>query len=197
MVCRSVTAQELGVGPGWGAGQHMWYMQELNQFLAKMLLPSQEAAAVSSRRQLRSLRLQSAPAMRKAAADIVNVQQYAHLQQGAARQLPKDLLAATGAPQGQAQGTALQAERQIQRAALPVKRQLQAERGLLPEATADTMQEAQLADLAAAETILPLADEVGEIYMYTADDIRAIAPLWWNYTRQMRVFHESHAQVCW
>ena len=192
-----MTAEELGVGPGWGAGQHMWYMQELNQFLAQMLLPSQEAAAASSRRQLRSVKLQPAPAMRQAATDTVNLQQHAHLRQSAARQLMEDLLAATGADEGQARGTALHAERQTQRAALPLKRQLQAKRGMLQEATDGAVQEALLADLAAAKTILPLADEVGEIYMYTADDIRAIAPLWWNYTRQMRVFHETHAQVCW
>lgn len=198
MTCRSVTAEELGVEPGWGAGQHMWYMQELNQFLAQMLLPSQAAAAaLSSRRQLRSVTQQLAPAMPKAAADTVDVQQRAHLRPSAAQELLEDLLAATGAAKGQAQGTALQAERQTQKAALPVNRQLQAERGVLQEGTNGAMQEALLADLAAAETILPLADEIGEIYMYTADDIRAIAPLWWNYTRQMRVFHETHAQVCW
>ena len=197
MSCRSVTAEELGVGPGWGAGQNMWYMQELNQFLAQMLLPSQEAAAVSSRRQLRSEKPEPAlaRAMRKVAADTANVRQHAHLRQSPAQQPLQDLLVATRAPEGQAQGEALQVERQTQRAALPVRRQLQAERGMLQEATDGTMQEALLADLAAAETMLPLADEVGEIYMYTADDIRAIAPLWWNYTRQMRVFHETHAKV--
>ena len=177
----------------------MWYMQELNQFLAKMLLPSQEAAAASSIRQLRSLKPQSASAMRKSAADKSNVQQHVHLRQSAARQLLalEDLLVATGAAETQAPGTPLQLEGQTQRAALPFNRQLQVARGMLQEAADGPMQEALLADLAAAETILPLADEVGEIYMYTSDDIRAIAPLWWNYTRQMRVFHETHAQVCW
>ena len=197
MSCRSVTAEELGVGPGWGAGQNMWYMQELNQFLAQMLLPSQEAAAVSSRRQLRSEKPESAPAlpMHELAADTDNLRQHAHQRQSPAQQLLQDLLSATGASKARTQGTALQFERQTQRAALPVKRQLQAERGMLLNTTDGTMQESILADPAAAETMMPLADEIGEIYMYTADDIRAIAPLWWNYTRQMRVFHETHAQV--
>ena len=46
------------------------------------------------------------------------------------------------------------------------------------------------------EAQLPLADEVGELYLYAAEDLRHIAPLWWNYTKQMRVFHETYAKVC-
>lgn len=33
--------------------------------------------------------------------------------------------------------------------------------------------------------------------MYTMDKLRAIAPLRWNYTIQMRLCHETHAQVCY
>ena len=43
---------------------------------------------------------------------------------------------------------------------------------------------------------LPLADQVGELYVYTASDIRAIAPLWWDYSKKARTFHEKHAEVC-
>ena len=42
---------------------------------------------------------------------------------------------------------------------------------------------------------LQLADEVGEIYVYAASDLKRVAPLWWEYTKQMRVFHEKYAQV--
>ncbi len=45
------------------------------------------------------------------------------------------------------------------------------------------------------EARLPLADEVGEVYLYAAEDLTRIAPLWWNYTKQMRVFHETYAKV--
>lgn len=177
----------------------MWYMSELNQFLARMLLPSQDAAVVPSRRQLHSEKAEPASAMHRAAA--VSVQQHVHF-----GQLLQHLLPASR----EKSGTALQGERQTRRAALSVERQAerqtgravlsverQAERALLQEAAEGTVQEPEVADLAASEPVLPLADEVGEIYMYTADDIRSIAPLWWNYTKQMRVFHETHAQVCW
>lgn len=162
----------------------MWYMSELNQFLARMLLPSQDAAVVPSRRQLHAEKAEPASAMHRAAA--VSVQQHVHF-----GQLLQHLLPASR----EKSGTALQGERQTGRAVLSVERQ--AERALLQEAAEGTVQEPEVADLAASEPVLPLADEVGEIYMYTADDIRSIAPLWWNYTKQMRVFHETHAQVCW
>ena len=45
------------------------------------------------------------------------------------------------------------------------------------------------------EARLPLADEVGEVYLYAAEDLTRIAPLWWNYTKQMRIFHETYAKV--
>lgn len=45
------------------------------------------------------------------------------------------------------------------------------------------------------EARLPLADEVGEVYLNAAEDLTRIAPLWWNYTKQMRVFHETYAKV--
>lgn len=156
------------MGPGWGAGQNMWYMQELNQFLAQMLLPSQDAAAVPGRRQL-------------------------HFEQ--LLRVTDTTLQAKRQTQRAALSLKRQAKRQTRRAALSVKRP--AARTLLQEAAESTVQEPEMADLAASEPILPLADEVGEIYMYTADDTRAIAPLWWNYTKQMRVFHETHAQVRW
>ncbi|KAL0028761.1 hypothetical protein WJX79_007135 [Trebouxia sp. C0005] len=44
------------------------------------------------------------------------------------------------------------------------------------------------------EARLPLADEVGEVYLNAAEDLTRIAPLWWNYTKQMRVFHETYAK---
>ncbi len=40
-----------------------------------------------------------------------------------------------------------------------------------------------------------LADEIGELYMYTASDLRAIAPLWWDYSKQVRSFQDVHAEV--
>ena len=46
------------------------------------------------------------------------------------------------------------------------------------------------------EARLAVADEVGEVYLYAAEDLTRIAPLWWNYTKQMRVFHETYAKVC-
>ena len=46
------------------------------------------------------------------------------------------------------------------------------------------------------EARVAVADEVGEVYLYAAEDLTRIAPLWWNYTKQMRVFHETYAKVC-
>ena len=113
----------------------------------------------------------------EAAADTTSLQQ----------QLSGSLAAASGAADRQGQIKAVEVEGQAQRATLQVGRH--AQRAVLQEASNSTTH------LAVAEATLPLADEVGELYMYTAGDIRAIAPLWWTYTSQMRVFHETRAQV--
>ena len=172
MPCRPVTAGELGVKPGWGAGQSMWYMEELNQFVAPMLLPSQPIAAIATNRHLQH--------DKGSTAGVLPIKATQSLQQQAQQE---DLI--VGPPL---------LERQGQRAALQVEKQPQ--RTVLQDATDSKTQE-PVKDQAAAVPVMPLADEVGEVYMYTADDIRAIAPLWWNYTIQMRVFHETHEQVRW
>lgn len=169
------------MGPGWGAGQKMWYMEELNEFLAHMLLPSQTAIAVSSSRRLLSKKTASAHALPKRH-NVAETHNNAQAEHSALQQLLQKLLdeSAAGA-------------RQTGKAVMLLERQ--AHRAVLQEETEGIMQE-QEANPPAAEPVLPLADEVGEFYMYTADDLKAIAPLWWNYTKQMRVFHETHAQVC-
>ena len=180
MPCRSVTAGELGVKQGWGAGQSIWYMEELNQFVAPMLLPAQLTAAIATNRHLQSNNKESADAVLTNKA-IVSLQQQAQLEQTAAHKLQEGLIVAPSALKRQGQRAALQVERQAQRAVL--------------QETTDSSTQEPMTDQAAAAPVVPLADEVGEIYMYTADDIRSIAPLWWNYTIQMRVFHETHEQV--
>ena len=167
--CRSVTAGELGVGAGWGAGQHMWYMAQLNQFLVQMLLPSEPHASK-----------QVDPIL--AAVDMLAHQADTETLPQRARQLLEHRPAALGLPKGQDQRAHLQGERQPHKA-------------LLQDAV-DAVIRDQNTSLLQAETVVPLADEVGELYMYTADDLKAIAPLWWNYTKTMRVFHETHAAVC-
>ena len=182
MPCRSVTAGELGVRPGLGAGQFIWYMEELNQFVAPMLLPVQPTAAIGTNRHLQHDTKQTADAvLTNVKTATVMLQQQAQVGQAAAHKLQEDPTAAPRALKRQGQRGDLRMERQSQRA-------------VLQEATDSRTQEA-VTDQAAAAPVVPLADEVGEIYMYTGDDIRAIAPLWWNYTIQMRVFHETHEQV--
>lgn len=169
MPCRSVTAGQLGVKPGLGAGQSIWYMGELNQFIAPILLSAQPTAAIATNRHLQHDNKETADAVLTNRA-IVSLQQQAQLGQTTAHKLQEGIIAV---PQG--------LERQSQRA-------------VLQAATDSKIQEA-VTDIAAAAPVVPSADEVGEVYMYTADNIRAIAPLWWNYTIQMRVFHETHKQV--
>ena len=62
--------------------------------------------------------------------------------------------------------------------------------------TAEVVQGESVAQLATAVPTLPLADEIGEVYLYEAGDLRRIAPLWWSYTKQMRTFHETYAKAC-
>ena len=173
MPCRSMTAGELGVRPGLGASQEIWYMEQLNQFVAPMLLPAQPTAAIATNRHLQHDTKETADAvLTNVKTAVVSLQQQAQAGQPAAHKLHNDLIAAS----------------------LSVGRQSQ--RVLLQEATYSSTQNT-VTDQAAAAPAATVADEVGEIYMYTADDMRAIASLWWNYTIQMRVFHETHAQVCW
>ncbi len=71
-------------------------------------------------------------------------------------------------------------------------------RSLLQEAEEEEEEEEEEAVnmLGEEEARLAVADEVGEVYLYAAEDLTRIAPLWWNYTKQMRVFHETYAKVC-
>ncbi len=69
-------------------------------------------------------------------------------------------------------------------------------RSLLQQQEEKEEEEEAVNMLGEEEAQLPLADEVGELYLYAAEDLMRIAPLWWNYTKQMRVFHETYAQVC-
>ena len=155
----------------------MWYMEELNQFIAQMLLPFQPAIAVSSSRRLLSKNMTFAHALPKHT-DVADTQNNAQVEHSALQQLLQNLLDESAAGARPAGKAVMLLERQTHRA-------------VLQEETEGSMQEQE----AKPPAVLPLADEVGELYMYTADDLRAIAPLWWNYTKQMRVFHETHAQV--
>lgn len=150
----------------------MWYMKQLNQFLVQMLLPTKSDTSK-----------QGVPVA--AAFDMLAQQEDTETMPHRARQLLKGSLAALGLPKGQDERAFLQGERQPQRA-------------LLQDAVSavEAVIKDQEASLLQAEAVVPLADEVGELYMYTADDLRAIAPLWFNYTKTMRVFHETHAAVC-
>ncbi|KAL0027884.1 hypothetical protein WJX79_000247 [Trebouxia sp. C0005] len=53
----------------------------------------------------------------------------------------------------------------------------------------------QQPDLPPLDSSEVLADEIGELYMYTASDLRAIAPLWWDYSKQVRSFQDMHAEA--
>ncbi len=64
----------------------------------------------------------------------------------------------------------------------------------------DTIPRALLQDAGATESEheqapVHLADEVGEIYLYHHEDLKRIAPLWWNYSMPARAFPETHTHV--
>ena len=166
--CRSVTPAELGVVQGLGAAQHMWYMGELNKYIAKMMLPEVGSG---------TRHFQSQPSM---AANSTRHSKLLH-----ARFVVADLAEAQN---GGTTSSPLQ--------------------GLLQDSDDDSDQQAykQIVNssqsgmwhnkLPSPESSLPLADEIGELYAYTASDLRAIAPLWWDYSKKMRTFHENYAKVC-
>lgn len=275
--CRSFTVDELKAGPGWGAAQHMWYMKELNQFIAHKLLPSKSEGVGSIKRQLTAKRAEAAhqhanrgnrPAMAAPQPDLTSAtgqhdrhRQTALLQAAAATLLDAEHVSASSlskAAPAEAKATAEQPDESLQHRAL-----LQAvpssiltaqhaatdansaavESNLVSQLTALLQKQKpaeQLSDLhegsrasfkqqavkvlgvkqvqalgppqhrsrsllqeeeeavnmlGEEEAQLPLADEVGELYLYAAEDLRRVAPLWWNYTKQMRVFHETYAEV--
>lgn len=281
--CRSFTVDELGVGPGWGAAQNMWYMSELNQFIAQKLLPPHVQGVGTIRRQLRAIRPGAAhqradkasrprpdvlqtevtseedrrmhsALMQAAAATLLDTERraasvakpmvsQAH-QSSSQKPLPEDALDGVDTEQAsagrEAESAAEHTDLSLQHSALlqgissrfssaeqvpitsttappsaiPQSADTQSDpvtrhRALLQQASAhlprdgqqqsesaEVVQEEAVAQLANAVATLPLADEVGEVYLYEAGDLRRIAPLWWSYTKQMRTFHETYAKAC-
>ena len=147
----------------------MWYMKELNQFLVQMLLPSDAIRPDASKSDTLTA-ITDALTQQETSEDGAQTMQ---------RQLQHGLPATASA------------RRQLTKADLLIEGKRQ--RALQQDATGITIADQE--DLPDPEAVLPLADEIGELYMYTADDLRAIAPLWWDYTKKMRVFHETHAEV--
>ena len=277
--CRSFTVDELQAKPGWGAAQHMWYMKELNQFIAHKLLPSKSEGVGSVKRQLTAKRARAAhqhanrgnrPAVAPPQLDSTSATrqharhgQTALLQAAAATLLDAEHVSSFGLPTATPTETAATAEQADEsvyhRALLQV---LSSSSLTAQHAATDALSAAvesnlvgklttllqqrrpaeQLADLHEDTTLpfkqqavnllgveksqalgppqhqsksllqeeekeeavnmleeeearLPLADEVGEVYLYAAEDLTRIAPLWWNYTKQMRIFHETYAKV--
>ncbi|KAL0019516.1 hypothetical protein WJX77_002120 [Trebouxia sp. C0004] len=260
---RSFTVDELKAGPGWGASQHMWYMKELNQFIAHKLLPSKSEGVGSIKRQLTTKRAEAGhqhankgnrPAMATAQPDLTSASgqhdrhgQTTLLQAAAATLLNAEHASSSGLPKAvltENAATAEQPDESVhQRALLQVMPSsvltaqyaatdadsAAVEGNLVSQFTALLQQQKPAEQLANAsskeqavkilghgppqrssrsllqeeeavnmlgeeEARLPLADEVGELYLYAAEDLRHIAPLWWNYTKQMRVFHETYAK---
>jgi len=383
--CRSFTVDELKAKPGWGAAQHMWYMKELNQFIAHKLLPSKSQGVGSIKRQLKAKRAEAAhqhanrgsrPAMAASQPDLTGAtgqlarhEQTALLQAAAATLLDAEHISSFGLSKSapaEAKATAEQADESVYHRASGLSTAVLAENAATAEqadesvyhrasvlstavlaenaataeqadesvyhrasglstavlaenaataeqadesvyhrasvlstavlaenaATAEQTEEsvyhrallqvvpssvlpahhtARVADSAAVESNLvsrftallqqqipaeqladlhedttppfkqqavnvlgvkrsqafgtpqyssrsllqegeeeeeavnmlgeeearvAVADEVGEVYLYAAEDLTRIAPLWWNYTKQMRVFHETYAKVC-
>lgn len=278
--CRSFTVDELQAKPGWGAAQRMWYMKELNLFIAHKLLPSKSEGVGSVKRQLTAKRAKAAhqhanrgnrPAMAPPQPDSTSATgqharhgQTALLQAAAATLLDAEHVSSFGLPTAtptetaataeQADGsvyhrallqvlssssltaqhaatdahsavvesnvvgkltTLLQQRRPAEQLAdlhedttLPFRQQavnlLGVKRSQAPgppqHQSRSLLQEEEEKEeatnmLGEEEARLPLADEVGEMYLYAAEDLTRIAPLWWNYTKQMRIFHETYAKV--
>ena len=305
--CRSFAVDELKAKPGWGAAQHMWYMKELNQFIAHKLLPSKSQRVGSIKRQLKAKRAEAAhqhanrgsrPAMAASQPDLTGATgqharpgQTALLQAAAATLLDAEHISSSGLSKSapaEAKATAEQADESVYHRASGSSTAVLAENAARAEQTEESVYHRALlqvvpssilpahhtardADSAAVESNLvskftallqqqipaeqladlhedttppfkqqavnisgvkwsqafgtpqyssrsllqegeeeeeavnmlgeeearvAVADEVGEVYLYAAEDLTRIAPLWWNYTKQMRVFHETYAKVC-
>jgi len=218
---RWFTVDELQFGQGWGAGQSMWYMAELNQFIAQKLLPTNVEGMGSIKRQLRSNRAKPAfPDADTANTAPLEVSQQWPAEVSGSHARRRDLLqdapvgvAATEQvlPLTAAPAAAFQPDKSLKhrmplqetvvslgdtgeetlsataQAAAAHSNQSPRQRALLRDEAVNVVRD--------EEAILPLADEVGELYLYEAEDLKRIAPLWWNYTKQMRIFHETHAEV--
>ena len=156
-----MTAKELLVEQGRGAAQAMYYMGQLNQFIAKALLPGPGPP----QRHLQALKATAAP------------DTSAH---------PSLQAQHTHAPShASASAETKQEVRQAVQGPLAVRTLLQG----------NTATEDQQPDLPPSDPGEFSADEIGELYMYTASDLRAIAPLWWDYSKQVRSFEDMHAEV--
>ena len=185
--CRSVTAAELGVAHGLGAAQRMNYMGQLNQFIAKTLLPT----ANSKHRNLQSM----ATAIRanaSASSDLHRGHMHQHTDiysNGPKRAFQTKRLLLTTSQEGDQ----LQIPSGVRdpRALLQDKTESEDQQDT-DELQNDEDHEQTLEQQ--ADSDVRLADEIGELYMYTARDLRAIAPLWWDYSKQVRNF-QDHAEV--
>ena len=156
-----MTAKELLVEQGLGAAQAMYYMGQLNQFIAKALLPGPGPP----QRHLQALKATAAP---DTSAHPSLQAQHTHALSHAS-----------------ASAETKQEVRQAVQGPLAVRTLLQG----------STATEDQQPDLPPSDPGEFLADEIGELYMYTASDLRAIAPLWWDYSKQVRSFEDMHAEV--
>ena len=160
----------------------MHYMGQLNQFIAKALLPGPGP----TQRHLQVLKATTAP---HASAHPSLQAQHTH---------------ALSHASASAETTSLATMQEVRQA---VQGPLAVRRTLLQDDTAtedqqpgdqqpgDQLPGDQQPDLPPSDSGEFLADEIGELYMYTASDLRAIAPLWWDYSKQVRSFEDMHAEV--
>ncbi|DBA84311.1 TPA: hypothetical protein ACH3X2_006365 [Trebouxia sp. C0005] len=175
---RSITAQELLVEQGLGAAQAMHYMGQLNQFIAKALLPGPSP----TQRHLQVLKATAAP---DASA---HPSKHTHALTHASASADTKLLA-TMEEAGQSGQGPLAVRTLLQD---NIATESHTTEGQQPSKQQPGDQQPDLPPLDSSEV---LADEIGELYMYTASDLRAIAPLWWDYSKQVRSFQDMHAEA--
>lgn len=156
----------------------MHYMGQLNQFIAKALLPGPSP----TQRHLQVLKATAAP---DASA---HPSKHTHALTHASASADTKLLA-TMEEAGQSGQGPLAVRTLLQD---NIATESHTTEGQQPSKQQPGDQQPDLPPLDSSEV---LADEIGELYMYTASDLRAIAPLWWDYSKQVRSFQDMHAEV--
>ncbi|KAA6419868.1 MAG: hypothetical protein FRX49_10231 [Trebouxia sp. A1-2] len=156
----------------------MHYMGQLNQFIAKALLPGPSP----TQRHLQVLKATAAP---DASA---HPSKHTHALTHASASADTKLLA-TMEEAGQSGQGPLAVRTLLQD---NIATESHTTEGQQPSKQQPGDQQPDLPPLDSSEV---LADEIGELYMYTASDLRAIAPLWWDYSKQVRSFQDMHAEA--